>query len=406
MERGLEIVSAELRGQAQPIDLPSDLATIARGAVGDEQLARLIGEVVDSVGADGAVLFENGIGPETESEYQDGVSWNEGYLSHYLLKPSETTARLLSPRILAADVPVERAEQLVPALEICVAGGDRSLLVIAPEVRDSALGLLLLNRERGVLDGVMAVRAPSFGAVQSEILEDVAILTGGRCLQARAGDSLLRLTTLDLGRARHAWATKNAFGIVGGQGSKERISARLAQAKAELKSTENDLPARDRIRERIGKLAGTTAVIRVGGRTPIEQPELRLRVEAAVTAARHALQSGVVAGGGAALMACVPALEASANRTDEGAGAHILAQALAEPMRTLVCNAGFEPEPVLHEARRRGHGWSFDVVRREWVNGLPGGLLDPLSVTLTALEAAVSAGASALTAEASIARRR
>jgi chaperonin GroEL len=405
LARGFEIASAELRELAQPIDLPSEIASVARSAVGDDKLAALIGEVVDSVGTDGAVLFENGVGAETECEYQDGLSWNEGYLSHFLLKPGETTARLLNPRIFATDIPVEQAEQLVPVLEACIASGDRSLLVIAPEVRDAAVGLLVLNRERGVLESAMAVRAPSFGATQSQILEDIAVLTGGRCLHAEAGDSLTGVSSDDLGRARHAWVTRNAFGILGGQGSREQVQARVTQVKAELKAISGDPPARDKLKERMGKLAGTTAVLRVGARTPAEQPEIRLRLEAGVQAARLAVEHGVVPGGGAALLACARALQVGACRDDDSPGMRILAQALTEPMRTLLRNAGLEAEPVLHEAHCRGVGWSFDVVRREWVNGLTGGLVDPLSVTLTALEAAVSGASAALSSDVLIAKR-
>jgi chaperonin GroEL len=407
LQRGAAIASAELRRQAEPIDRPSEIAAVAQAAVGDEKIAALIGEVVDSVGADGAVLFENGVGPETVCEYQDGVSWNEGYLSYFLLRSGESTARLLNPRILATDIPLERAEQLVPVLEACVASGDRSLLVIASEVRDAALGLLVLNRERGVLESVMVVRAPSFGATQTQILEDIAVLTDGRCISAQTGDLLSGVTTQDLGRARHAWVTKNAFGIVGGHGSKDHIRARLVHVKTELRATQNDPAARAKLNERIGKLAGTTATIRVGARTPAEQPEVRLRVEAGVHAARLAVERGVVPGGGSALLACVPALQASACRDDagEGLGIRILAEALAEPMRTLVRNAGFEPEPLLHEAGCRGEGWSFDVLRGEWAHGLAGGLVDPLSVTLTALEASVSAASAALTSDVLIAHR-
>jgi chaperonin GroEL len=405
LERGLHVASAELHNQVQAIDLPSEIAAVAFAAVGDEKLATLIGEVVDSVGRDGAVLFENGVGAETVCEYQDGLSWNEGYLSHFLLKPGETTARLLNPRIFLSDIAVEQAEQLLPVLEACLASGDRNLLVIAPELRDAALGLLVVNRERGVLDSAVAVRAPSFGVTQSQIAEDIAVLTGGRCLHSEAGDSFTRLTGGDLGRARHAWVTKNAFGILGGQGSKERIQARVAQAKAELKTIHGDPPARDKLKERIGKLSGTTAVVRVGAQTPAEQPQVRLRVEAGVQAARLAVEHGVVPGGGAALLACARALQAGACGDDEGLGMRILAHALTEPMRTLLRNAGLEPEPVLHEAQCRGSGWSFDVVRGTWVSGLKGGLADPLSVALTALEAGVSAASSALSSDVLIARR-
>jgi chaperonin GroEL len=405
IERGLDIVRVELRRQAHSIELPSEIAAVALGAVADQKLAELIGETIDSVGTDGAILFENAAGPETESEYVDGVRWNEGYLSNFLLKDGESTARLLGPRILATDIPVERAEQLVPALEVCASAGERSLLVIAPEMRDSAVGMLVLNRQRGVLDSAIAVKAPSFGAQQSGILEDIAVLTGGRCLHAERGDSLVAITDHDLGRARHAWATRNAFGILGGGGAREQIRERIAAVKAELHVSGDDPNARDKLKERIGKLAGTTAIIRVGAPAPAEQAELRLRMEAAVTAARLAVEQGVVAGGGSALLACVPALQAGPCTDEEGLGIRILARSLGEPMRTLVGNAGFEPEPIVHEARRRDAGWAFDVLRAEWVDALPCGLVDPLAVTLAALETSVSAASSVLSAEVLIAHR-
>jgi chaperonin GroEL len=366
----------------------------------------MIGEILDSVGPDGAVLFENAAGPETGYEYVDGLRWNEGYLSHYLLKPGETTARLLNPRILATDYPLARAEQLVPTLEACVAAGDRSLLVIAPEVRDSAVGVLVVNRERGLLDSAIAVKAPSFGIQQTRILEDIAAATGGRCLHAQWGEALAEVSSEDLGRARQAWATRTSFGILGGQGKKERIRERVAQARAELSATDDDAQLRDKLRERIAKLAGTAALVRVGAPTTGEQAELRLRLEAAVTAARLAVQHGVVPGGGAALLACVPCLEAPAPPDDRAVGVGILARALAEPMRVLARNAGWEPGPIVHEARRRGPGWTFDVLRGEWVDALRGGLVDPLAVTLAALETSVSAAVLALSADVLIRRRR
>jgi chaperonin GroEL len=405
LERGLDIARAELRRQAYSIELPSEIAAVALGAVGDQELADLVGETIDSAGTDGAILFENAAGPHTECEYVEGVRWNEGYLSNFLLKDGESTARLLSPRILATDIPVERAEQLVPALEACAAAGERSLLLIAPEVRDSAVGMLVVNRERGVLDSAVAVKAPSFGTQQSGILEDIAVLTCGRCLHAERGDSLSSVTDHDLGRARHAWATRNAFGILGGGGTRQQIRERLAQVKTELNASRDDPNAREKLKERIGKLAGTTAIIRVGAPTPAEQAELRLRLEASVTAARLALEHGVVAGGGSALVACASTLEEGACRDEEGLGMRVLAGSLAEPMRTLVRNAGFEPEPIVHEARRRGVGWSFDVLRAEWVDAKQSGMVDPLAVMLTVLESSVSAASSALSAEVLIANR-
>ncbi|MCA1645390.1 MAG: chaperonin GroEL [Chloroflexi bacterium] len=401
IECGLEIACAELRRQARTIDLPSEISAVALAAVGDEKLATLIGEAVDSVGVDGAVLFENAVGPETRCEYVDGVRWNEGYLSYFLLKAGESTARLLNPRILATDIALKRADQLVPVLEACIASGDRSLLIIAPEVHDSAVGMLVANRERGVLEEAVAVKAPSFGEVQTRILEDLAAITGGRCLRAQAGDSFAQINSQDLGRARHAWASKYAFGITGGQGDRQRIRERMAQAKAELQAIDDDVHAREKLRERIAKLAGTTAIMHIGAPTPGEQSNLRLRVEAAVTAVRLAVEQGVVAGGGAALLVCVPLLEQLMGSDEDSPGVRIVAQALAEPMRVLLRNAGLEPAPILHEALGRGPGWSFDVLQRGFVETL----VDPLSVTLGALEGSVSAASSAITAGVLITRR-
>jgi chaperonin GroEL len=399
IERGRDIASAQLLHQARSIELPTEIAAVVAGSVGDRQLAAMVGEVVDSVGAEGVVLFENAAASETSCEYVDGARWNEGYLSYFLLKPGETTARLINPRVLATDHGIERAEQLLPALEACIAAGDRSLLVIAPEVRDSALSLLVVNRERGVLESAIAAKAPSFGVQQTRILEDIAAFTGGRCLHKEWGEALANITGDDLGRARQAWATSTSFGIVGGRGPKDRISERIAEVRAELSTTENDPPLRQKLRERIGNLSGTSAILRIGAPMPAEQAELRLRIEAAVTAARLAVERGVVPGGGAALLACASRLESQECGGDQGVGFQILARALAEPMRAIVANAGFEAQRIVHEARCRGSGWAFDVLQREWIDPRQGELVDPLAVTLAALEAAVSTAVLALSAE-------
>jgi chaperonin GroEL len=405
VERGLAVARAELERRSRSIQLPTEVASVVAGSVGDLELAEMVGEIVDSVGSDGAVLFENAAGPETMYEYVEGARWNEGYLSYFLLKPGETTARLVNPRILVTDHRLERTEQLVPALEACVAGGDRGLLVIAPELGDSALSLLVVNRERGVFDGALAVKAPSFGVQQTRILEDIATLTGGRCVHADLGEDLARVTGEDLGRCRQAWATRTSFGIVGGQGRKDRIRERISELRAELRVTHDDPPLRGKLEERIGMLSGTSAIVRVGAPTPGEQAELRLRLEAAVLAARLAMEHGVIAGGGAALVDCARKLGELDVTGDEAAGVRVLATALAEPMRAIVSNAGLEAERVVHDALCRGPGWTFDVLQQEWVEISRGGPLDALAVTLAALEAGVSAAALALTAEALVHRK-
>jgi chaperonin GroEL len=400
LERALDVAVAELRGQARRIEDPTDIAHVVAGTVREPNLAELIGEVVDSVGPDGAIMVENAEGIDTVVEYVDGVRWNEGFVSSYLLPDRDaTSARVLEPRVLVTDYTLERVEQLLPTLEVCIGAGQRSLLIVAPEVRDAAIGLLVLNRERGVLDGALAVKAPSYGEQRTRILEDLAAITGGRCLSQERSDRLEDVTLHDLGQARQAWATRLAFGILGGRGDRGAIRQRITEAKAELSAVPDDEYTREKIKERIGKLGGTAAVIHVGAASISEQEDRKLRIEAAVQAARCAVQDGAVPGGGAALLACVPAVVDMSADGDEAFGVAALARALGEPMRVIVANAGFAAEPIVYYARGRP-GQVFDVTRGEW----GGGIVDPLPVVQTALETGVSAAASALTAEVLIRR--
>ena len=411
MERGLEVASAGAAEQAARSTAPDgNRPASSRAPVRNAELAEMIGEVVDAVGPDGAILVEDAQGTETVHEYIDGVRWNEGYVSAFLLRQDEAgTTRLLNPRVLVTDYSLDRAEDLLPTLEACVGAGERNLLIVAPEIRDSAVGLLVVNRERGVLDGAIAVRAPSFGPQRTRILEDIAVITGGRCVCQDRQERLADVTIDDLGKARQAWATRVAFGILGGQGSKAGIRQRIAEARAELGTIEDDAYTSEKIKERIGKLAGTAAIIRVGAPSKSEQEDLKLRIEAAVRSARSAVQDGVVPGGGAALLACIPALEGMAVDGDEGVGVRALAEALPEPMRAILGNAGLEVAPIVHEARRRQANQVparvYDVLRCAWVDAFGGGIVDPLAVTSAALETSVGTAALALTSEVLVRRK-
>ncbi len=410
MARGLALVMAELRSQARTIDGPTNIASVIGGHLGNPDVVDLICEAVDATGPDGAILIEDAQGTRTTLEHVEGVRWNEGYVSTFLLRPDEDgTTRVQNPRVLVTDHALERAEDLLPALEACVRAGERSLFIVAPEIRDSAVGLLVVNQERGVLDGAVAVRAPSFGLQRARILEDLAIITGGRCLSQDGHSRLAEVTTDALGKARQAWATRFAFGILGGQGSKLAIRRRVAEARAELETVEDDPHTSAKINERIGKLAGTAAIIRVGAPTRAEQEGLKLRVQAGVRSARSALRDGVVPGGGSALLACIPALEALPVTGDEAVGVRALAHALGEPMRTIVANAGLGVSELVHEARRRRANQVqecvFDVLADRWVDGWNGGVVDPLTVVLTALETSVSTAALALTSEVLLRRK-
>ena len=405
LQLGLEVASEELRRLARPIDGPPEIARVVAGNLGSpnrRDVADMIGEVVDAVGPDGSIVVENAQGIQTVCEYIDGVRWNEGFVSTFLLRPDEaTTSRMLNPRVLATSYVLEKAEQLVPVLEACVSASDRNLFIVAPEVRDSAVGVLVANREKGILERVVAVKAPSFGDQRTAILEDIAAITGGRCISEHRGDRLADVKASDLGRARQAWATRTAFGILGGVGDKAEIRQRIVHARVELENAPaNDPYTLNLLRERIGRLAGSAAIIRVGAPSPPEQQDLKTRVEAAVRSARSALRDGVVPGGGGALVACAGRL---VSLESDSLGVKALATALCEPMRAIVRNAGMESAPIVDRARQNGE--IYDVLREEWVDPWRSGILDPLTVTLAALEASVSVAMTALTSDVLVRRK-
>jgi chaperonin GroEL len=403
---GLEVATRELRRQAYPIDGPRELGGLLRTLLGgDADTADMLSEVVDSVGPDGAILVEDAQGVDTSREYIDGVRWNAGFVSTFLLRADEiTTSRVLDPRIFLTDQKLERADQLVPLLEACIAAGEHDLFIVAPDMTDAAIGLLVANRERGKLDRVMAVKAPSFGAQRTRILEDLATLTGARCLLQNRQDRLVDVTIEDLGRARQAWATQFAFGILGGAGQKALIRERIAEAKTELRHADpHDEYTTALIRERIGKLAGTAAVVRVGAPGRAEQEYLKLRIQSAIKSLRSALAEGVVPGGGKALLECARVMDTVEPNDDAVPGVRALARALTEPMRVIAMNAGFDASPILDRAGRDRR--VFDVVCRRWVDPREGGIVDPLTVTQTALETSVSAMSSLFSAEVLVHRK-
>jgi chaperonin GroEL len=404
IEHGLRVALDALWRQARPIETPDEIARVAASVVLEPGVATILGEALDAVGPDGVVLVEEGQGRETTCQYVDGACWNAGWASAYFADDGQATARVVEPRILVTDHAVGDARQLLPVLEACMAAGERRLVVIAPEVRDPAVALLLVNRQRGVLDGALAIRAPSIGRQRTRILEDLAILTGGRCVRAEAGERLEEVKAEDLGRARQVWATRSAFGVLGGRGERAAIRRRLAEAKAEAVAVRDDRYLYDKIQERIGKLAGTAAVVRVGAPTTAAREDLRLRVEAAVAAARLALAQGVVPGGGAALLACAQVLEEAASPDTRAVGLRVLARALAEPMRVIVGHAGHDAGAVVAEGRRRGPGWTFDVVRGAWVDAWSSGLVDAAAVVAAALEASVGGACASLSVEGLIRR--
>jgi chaperonin GroEL len=406
LQCALEVAVAELDRLARPIEGAAAIAHVVAAVVHQQRIAEIVGEVLATTGPDGAVVVEGGEAFETTFEYLEGARWSEGLVSEVFLSAGQTTLRLLEPRILITDCALDRPEQLLPVLEACVAAGERRLFVVAPELSEAVVGLLAVNVERGVFEAVAAVRAPLTGDDRAAVLADLAVISGARCVQAAAG-GLRTFASADLGWARQAWATRQAFGIVGGRGGRGALRERVAEARAELSRLGRDPHRRKTLQQRIGRLDGLGALIRVGAATPLERDELLMRTEAAVTAARLALQSGVVPGGGSALLACATAIEARPLTDDDRVAGALLARALCAPMRTIAFNAGWrEPGAIVDEARRRGPDWSFDVVRGSWLRFDQAALVDPLAVVQTALETSISAACTAATTGALVRRRQ
>jgi chaperonin GroEL len=400
IEQALEVARERLKAQARPIDLPEEIAGIVLGTVRDEKIAEMIGEVVEGVGEDGAVLIDNAQGMETSYSYLEGIHWDEGWHSPTFLREHEAVVRLLDPRILITDMPIEKPEELVPILDACAREGVRSLMVITPEMTDAAMSLLIVNRDRGILESV-AVKAASHGDQRTKILEDIAISTGGRCFRRDLGETIANATVADLGTARQAWARPRSFGILGGHADRDAIRARIVEIRAELAAVEHNDWLKKRLQERMGKLSGSAAMIVVGAPSETARDELKTRVESAVTMARVAVRDGVVPGGGAALLACAVEIEqaVAGRRDDEAVGWRALAAALSEPMEAISRNAGLDARAIVAQAAKEVPNRTYDAWKQVWVDPWEAGILDSVTVLLAALEGGVSAAASALTSE-------
>jgi chaperonin GroEL len=387
---------AELERIARSIETPNEISRVVRGIVLDEALSELIGEILDVVGPDGVVDIEDGVVERTTCEYVDGVRWREGVASPFFLADGSTTATVDHPSIFVTDRPLTRGAELIPVIETCLAADRRALAVIAPDVRDEALALLILNRDRGVLDSAIALKTPGFGEQASAVIEDIAVITGARCFRSIEGASTKKITVGDLGGARQVWATRTLSGILGGTGAQPLRRRRASDVGFELKRATDDA-TRETLRERLGRLNGVAAIVRVGGSTEAEQAELKHRAAAAFAAGRAALRGGVAPGGGAAFLLCQNAVQSLALEGDEAVGARMMFKALEAPIEAILANAGFEPFPIIDGTRRREATRVFDVVRREWVDPWSDGPTDSVALLRTALELAADGASMALT---------
>ncbi len=404
LERGLCLVANALGKQSRPLHGPVEIAGAAETVCHDAALAKMLGEILDIIGADGCLLVENGYAPGLVRHYVEGVHWNEGYLSPYFITDEDKQeVRLDGPMILISDLHFTDADQLVPLLDRLVAAHCPGLLVIADEVSGSALSLLVANHRQGTLHCV-AVRAPAQGDNRARILEDLAVLSGGRVLSEASGERAASFSLDDLGRANHVWANSANFGVHGGDADPMALRRRIAGVKAEL--AETDKPEeREQVRERLGKLMGGVAILYVGGDSEREQKPRKALAQRTVTALRLALASGVVPGGGAAYLGCQHALQDVARSADELVAFQALEAALEEPIGVMAANAGFDRHAIIAQVRAAGPWHGFDANAGQVVEMWQAGITDPVAVLQKALEVAVSGAAMVLISDVLIHKR-
>ncbi|MBA3946747.1 MAG: chaperonin GroEL [Herpetosiphonaceae bacterium] len=405
LESGLLAAVGALQQMARPLEGSTAITNAAGMLCQDRELARLLGEIFDIAGSDGLVYVEAKHTLGLERQYIEGLYWNEGLLSPYFITHvAKQEARLEEPALLLSDLRLTSAEELVPLLEQVVATGATTLLIVADELSGSALNLLVANHQAGILH-CAAVKTPSYGQQRAAILEDLAILTGGRAIIAQAGASLNNVGPADLGHARLAWATAKAFGLRGGQGDRLQLRERIKTTKAELAHLTNTA-ARDDVRARLGKLLGGVAILQVGAVSEGALETAKAQAQRATTALRLALQGGVVPGGGRAFLLCHPAVQHVALAGDACYGRDALLHALAEPLLVIAHNAGYAGPTIVAQVTQAPADCGFDARSGQLVDVWRTGLLDPALVLIAALEAAVSGAVMALTTDVLVHRRQ
>ena len=381
-----------------------DIARVATVSSAREEVGKLIAEAMEKVTADGVITIEESKPAETYSEVVEGMQFDRGYLSPYMVTDTDKMEAILDePYILITDKKIGNIQDLLPLLEQIVKMG-KKLLIIAEDVEGEALSTIILNKLRGTFTCV-AVKAPGFGDRRKEMLQDIAILTGGQVITSDLGLELADATIDQLGSARQVVVQKENTIIVDGAGSSDEIKARVQNIKTQLENTTSDFD-REKLQERVAKLAGGVAVIKVGAATEVEMKEKKLRVEDALAATKAAVEEGIVAGGGTALINAMPAVQAVCDKLegDEKTGAQIVLRALEEPVRQIAANAGLEGSVIIDKivsANKVGYG--FDAYKEEYVDMLPAGIVDPTKVTRSALQNAASVASMVLTTESLVA---
>ena len=393
-----------IKNHSKPVSGTSDIARVGAISSSDEAIGSLIAEAMEKVSHDGVITVEESKTAETYSEVVEGMQLDRGYITPYMVTDTEKMEAVLDDAlILLTDKKISSIQDLLPILEQ-VAQSGRRLLIVAEDVEGDALSTLLVNKLRGTLN-VCCIKAPGFGDRRKEMLEDIAILTGGQVISSDLGMEVKEATMDMLGRARQVKVQKENTIIVDGEGSSDAISARVGQIRKAIETTTSDYD-KEKLQERLAKLAGGVAIIRVGAATEAEMKEKKLRIEDALNATRAAVEEGIVAGGGAAYVDAIPAVEKLVDTLegDEKTGANIVAKALAEPMKQIAANAGIDGSVVLERVKSAGKtGYGFDAYKEEYCDMIASGIVDPTKVTRSALENAASVAAVLLTTESLVA---
>ena len=408
MKKGIAKASAAaieaMKANSQKVNGSDDIARVGTVSSGDETIGKLIAEAMEKVGHDGVITIEESKTAETSSEVVEGMEFDRGYITPYMVTDTEKmVAELDDAHILITDKKISNIQELLPILEQVVQSG-KKLLIIAEDVEGDALSTLIVNRLRGTLN-VVCVKAPGFGDRRKEMLQDIAILTGGEVISADVGLELKEAQMNMLGSARQVKITKENTTIVNGAGSSEEIKARIGQIKSQIEVTTSDYD-KEKLQERLAKLSGGVAVIKVGAATEVEMKEKKLRIEDALNATRAAVEEGIVAGGGTAYLNAIPAVEKLLGEAegDEKTGVQIIARALTAPVKQIAANAGIDGAVVLSKIQESGKvGYGFDAYKETYCDMIPAGIVDPTKVTRSALENAASIASVLLTTESLVA---
>jgi len=400
IDAGTRAVVDEIKKLSIPVKGHSDIEHVAAIAANDPEIGKLLAQAMDKVGHDGVITVEEGKSLKIEVEYTDGMQFDRGYVSPYFVSDLQRMeASLDEPYVLLTDKKISGTSDLIPVLEKLVQTGHKDMLIVAEDVDAEALATLVVNKLRGILN-VVAVKAPGFGDRRKEMLRDLATLTGATLISAEVGKQLEDAGLEDLGQARRIVVTKDDTTIIDGRGKPEDIQGRIKQIKVQIDETTSDYD-KEKLQERLAKLSGGVAVIKVGAATEIELKEKKARVEDALHATRAAIEEGVIPGGGATLLRVASAVDALGLEGDLHTGVEILKRALQEPLRQLVANAGLEGSVVVeHLSREKRANWGFDVMSESYVDLVKAGIIDPAKVTRSALENAASVAGMILSTEA------